>query len=275
MGRRDMCWHGSPLVLLRGRTPVDLPVQARILRCEMWELYQTLLHLFPLAPRAHTRRHCVQRPAAWVRVVQSGVQAACCRLVQHLGPPTDGLCGGSELFSLAKIKAHESLKAIAALEGPRHGIIHIFARFLPQVAEQGGRGRNDADTMMAKEQDEATAAVFECRFSRWPRHELHRNDERKVWTCGACWKEAPATRASRLRSWRRAAVMPWHGVGGRKHSRNLASTTYAANVWQLGRGTWLRGRTQTSRSLWGRARCAGSSPTGSAEWGSEDWLMAV
>ena len=39
---------GTPLVRLLGRSPVDLPYQAKTLRCELWALYWTLLHLVPL-----------------------------------------------------------------------------------------------------------------------------------------------------------------------------------------------------------------------------------
>ena len=38
---------GSPKVWLNGRSPEELPVQAKILRCELWVLHQTLLHVVP------------------------------------------------------------------------------------------------------------------------------------------------------------------------------------------------------------------------------------
>ena len=51
-------------------------------------------------------------------------------------------------------------------------------KFLPQVAERHARGWRDAESMIgSKEQNEAMAALFEFRWSKWPRHQLRHDDE--------------------------------------------------------------------------------------------------
>ena len=73
----------SPFVLLLFGALVDLPVQERILRCELWTLSQTLLR--------------VQGP--WARVVESGGQVA--RRHLYMWANMDDVCEGSKLFTLA------------------------------------------------------------------------------------------------------------------------------------------------------------------------------
>ena len=56
-GRTD----GSPKVWLYGRSLVDWPVQAKILRCELKALYETLLHVVPLLKATHGQRNGPQK----------------------------------------------------------------------------------------------------------------------------------------------------------------------------------------------------------------------
>ena len=61
-------------------------------------------------------------------------------------------------------------------------VLLYFAQFLPQAAEQRGRGWRDVESMIgSKEQDETTAALFDSRWSKWPRHEVGYDDEQAKW----------------------------------------------------------------------------------------------
>ena len=60
-------------------------------------------------------------------------------------------------------------------------VLQYFGHFLPQVAEHHGRGWKDAESMIgSREQDETTAALFESRWSKWPRYQLRYRYEGEV-----------------------------------------------------------------------------------------------
>ena len=101
--------------LMRGPSAVDgSPVQARILRCDLWELRQALLYLAPPV-RALTDTDTVHRRRGreWCTAEERPDADIWCDIWTKL----DDVGGGSEVFSLGQAKDHCSLNAMTGLGG--------------------------------------------------------------------------------------------------------------------------------------------------------------
>ena len=221
--------EGTPLVRHHGLVPVDLPVQRRILRAELWSLL-ALLRLMVPPVRAVTDNSTIIRGLAmgeqWC-TAPTRAHADVWRLVWfQLNDVGLGLAG----IDVEKVKAHLSARRISQLpqeERPKYlanqaadtaakqgasldvmelargqtmaeagarvtGILKYWAELLPQI--RNGNGWLDADTIPASLPREKAQRV---QYNHFPRHDVGTLRPPTV-QCSRCGKMASTT-AAKLR----------------------------------------------------------------------------